>query len=498
MLLAILLSHAPVAAETHKSDAFAGIRDQISRHNYDQAESSLWAIISREPQNKQALFLLGKIRLEQNRLPEAAALFRRVIQIDSSDEQAVQELCSVLLLQDSPDQAFEIVQNAITKHPSNFSLQVQLARVYVAQKKYSEAAATLHSLPPRELRGTTVPLQAAVLLGSGDRAAARALVSKLPVDSEMRLDLANVFIDFNELSSARDVLARVPPKSKASDRYLYLMGITEGKLGNSEAANGFLQQALKANPKSLDSLLALGEIAASRKQYTDAINFFERAHTIDPESRRAYRDLIQVAIDSRSYALAQRYALELEKKGSTSKDLYFSAAALLQSRDSEAAERTFRKYLDIDAHDAKAHMGLGIALLNQEHVAEAKSELEQALALDPKLADAEYFLGVIALQKDDSEAARQHFEHVIIAQPKHSSALFNLGLISFRAGELERARQYWESSETSDPSNPEVHYQLSLLYNRLGLKEQAQAQLERFRTLKPSIQPKGGFPDQPH
>jgi tetratricopeptide (TPR) repeat protein len=496
VLFAALLCQPSVCAESPKADGFASIREQIARHHYDQAETSLWSIISREPENKQALFLLGKIRSAQNRLPEAEALFRRVVQIDKADDRGLEELCSVLLLEEKGDEALEIVQNAITNRPTDPDLRVQLARIYVDQKRYSDAAAILQKLPAGKLNVNTIPVRAAVSLGNGDRPGARSLISRLPVDSEIRMIVAKVFIDFDDPNFARELLANVPARTKATERFLYLMGVAEGKLGNSETANGFLKQALKGNPKSVVSLLALGEIAASRKQYSEAISYFELAHQADPESRMAYRDLIQAAIDSNSFPVAPKYSLEFEKKSSRPQDLYFSAAALLQARDFEAAERIFRKYLEVHSDDAKAHMGLGIALLNQERASDAKPELEQALKLDPKLSDAEYFLGVMALQKDDSDVARLHFEHVISAQPSHPAALFNLGLLAFRAGDLERARSYWESSEKSDPSNPELHYQLSLLYNRLGLKEQAQAQLERFRTLKPSIQPKGGFPDQ--
>ena len=496
VLFAVLLWQCTASGETRKIDGLASVREQISRHDYASAEATLWAILSREPDNKQALFLLGKIRFEQDRLSEAEALFRRAVQIDPADHEAVRELCSVLAREEKDDQALEILRSAIKDRPADRSLRIQLARVYVDQKKYSDAASELQDVSSGRLPPDALPLQAAVLLAKGDGAKASALASSLPADSETRLDFAKVFIDFNQPDVARDILEGAPAKAKTTEKFLYLMGVAEGKLGNSEAANGLLNRALKANPKSVASLLALGEIAAARKQYQDAVTFFERAHDTDPESRRVYRDLIQAGIDSKSYPLAQKYALDLEKKSSLPQDAYFSAAALLQARDFEAAERIFRKYLESNSNDAKAHMGLGIALLNQEHTTEAKSELDRAIALDPKLADAEYFLGVISLQKDDSEVARQHFEHVVAAQPSHAAALFNLGLLAFRAGELERARNYWESSEKSDSTNPELHYQLSLLYNRLGLKEQAQAQLERFRALKPSIQPKGGFPDQ--
>lgn len=496
VLLAVFVCRLPLSAETAKPDGYAAIRKQIALHNYEQAETSLWAMIAREPDNKQALFLLGKIRSEQNRLPEAEALFRRVVQIDSADANALQELCSVLLFEDKSDEAFAIAQDAVKKHPGDSTLRLQLARIYVEQKKYGDAAAILREMPPGKMSTGAIPLQAAVLLGNGERNQARTLAVGLPVGSEARLDVAKVFLDFNQPDVAREMLAAAPPKTKTTERFLYLMGVAEGKLGNSEAANELLNRALKVNSRSIVSLLALGEIAASRKQYAEAIRFFERAHDTDPESRTAYRDLIQAAIDSGSYPLAQKYALEFDKKSSRPQDQYFSAAALLQARDFEAAERIFRDYLQSHSDDPKAHLGLGIALLNQEHASDAKAELEQALKLDSKLSDADYFLGVIALQKDDSGTARHHFERVIAVQPNHPAALFNLGLLSFRAGELERARTLWEASEKADPSNPELHYQLSLLYNRLGLKEQAQAQLDRFRALKPSIQPKGGFPDQ--
>src|SRR3954462_1814934 len=76
----LLVSIGAVAQKSQPSVNQA--RSEITRNELDTAEKTLWAVISSEPNNVQALTLLASIRMKQHREAEAEALLRRVLQLD--------------------------------------------------------------------------------------------------------------------------------------------------------------------------------------------------------------------------------------------------------------------------------------------------------------------------------------------------------------------------------------------------------------------------------
>src|SRR6266550_72115 len=96
ILIAVLLfivvpgfsQQAKSSADSKSKSPLAAARTHLSRHDLKSAEDSLWAILSSDPNNSEALLLLGMVRGEQQRYPEAEALFQRVGQLDPRSAKA--------------------------------------------------------------------------------------------------------------------------------------------------------------------------------------------------------------------------------------------------------------------------------------------------------------------------------------------------------------------------------------------------------------------------
>src|SRR5690348_11490519 len=65
---------------------------EIAAGKLDRAEQTLWAVLSADPNKPDALILLGIIRGRQKRYPEAEALLRRAIQLDTNSAAAHRNL----------------------------------------------------------------------------------------------------------------------------------------------------------------------------------------------------------------------------------------------------------------------------------------------------------------------------------------------------------------------------------------------------------------------
>src|ERR1700746_1312081 len=85
-LVALLLANFAVGqsskTRTKPASPLAQAKAELAKHELKSAEDSIWKVLSSDPNNPEALLLLGMVRGEQQRLSEAETLFQRVVELD--------------------------------------------------------------------------------------------------------------------------------------------------------------------------------------------------------------------------------------------------------------------------------------------------------------------------------------------------------------------------------------------------------------------------------
>src|SRR2546430_9535879 len=79
-----------------KASSTVSAQAQFKRGDLAAAESSVWSVLSSNPNDEQALTLLGMIRGEQHRYAEAEVLFGRVVQLNPKSVVARTHLANAL------------------------------------------------------------------------------------------------------------------------------------------------------------------------------------------------------------------------------------------------------------------------------------------------------------------------------------------------------------------------------------------------------------------
>src|SRR5258708_39718658 len=124
------------------ADPLSTAKAQLDHGNLDSVESTLWSVLSSDPNNEQALTLLGVVRGRQQRYAEAEALFRRVLQLNPKSIVASRNLAGTLLAQDKPEDAIRQYNQAIQLNPRDSDLKVEVAKLELARGNFAEALST--------------------------------------------------------------------------------------------------------------------------------------------------------------------------------------------------------------------------------------------------------------------------------------------------------------------------------------------------------------------
>jgi tetratricopeptide (TPR) repeat protein len=204
-----------------------------------------------------------------------------------------------------------------------------------------------------------------------------------------------------------------------------------------------LEAIVRDNPANSAAYYFLGRIALEQKQWTNAVDHFQKMILFNPELEQAHYDLAaaQLALDRAEDAAA---TLEAARKRFPPG---FAAEYLLG-----VTEHARKRYAEAVNH-----------LTSAEHLAQSAGETN-------RLNHGFYFqLGASFERKGDRAAAEKHFEKALLLAPDDPETLNYLGYMWAERGEnLDRALAMIERAVKSDPTNAAFLDSLGWVLFQLG------------------------------
>jgi len=137
--------------------------------------------------------------------------------------------------------------------------------------------------------------------------------------------------------------------------------------------------------------------------------------------------------------------------------LFDSVVALGEKGQWEAAVAGWRKVLEIEPDNFKAHNNLGAALLRRGAIDEAIAHLRKSLELKPAFDRAQFNLGVALSQKGDLDGAVASFRKTVDLNPDYADALHLMGIVQIQQAKLDEAVAAFERALAIDPKLSDVH-----------------------------------------
>jgi tetratricopeptide (TPR) repeat protein len=152
------------------------------------------------------------------------------------------------------------------------------------------------------------------------------------------------------------------------------------------------------------------------------------------------------------------------------------------------ARARFERAIELDARNARAHVGLAIAensvsLFTREPRADilraSRGLVERALELDPNLAEAHAYLGRLIMFEYRWEEAERELARAISLNPSSASAHGSYARLLVEEGRFEDALRELSLAEESDPLDPGPAGAQAQILTNLGRLDEARAKLQK-------------------
>ena len=427
-----------------------------------RAMQEIRTAIQQKPDSLTSRFALANLLEAEKELPEAEEQLRLICKQDPKFAPATLKLSQVLIEMGKPQQAIGALEDGLSQKPApedSETLQVALGIAYAENGEIDKGQKTLKGLISTQPSSADAHLQLGLLLARRHN----------PGDQE---EAANEF---------REAL-RLDPGSDPSKLALGQALIRSEKF--SEAAQ-LLSEYTSHKTRDSQGFYALGLAYKGLHQLEAAIRQLQAAERIDPGNPDVHTQLVPLLEKAGRKEEARvekgKLAALLSRENTDNEisKLNEEANQLLAAGDAKAASEKYQRAVQLNPKDAKLRYNLSLSLDRMGDVAAEKKELLKAIELDPQFSVAQNQLGLLALNAGQQTEAGVRLKKALEAQPTFAEAQSNLAVVYSQMGKLSEAASLFQQAIKNDPNYSKAHVNYGLLLAQQSLFAEAEQQ---FRT----------------
>ncbi len=335
--------------------------------NLSQAESLCFSILQQQPDNVEALHLLGIISHQLGKLKEAIFYYQQTIALMPDYAEVYYCLGGALHASGQLAEAIAYYQQALVLKPDYAEVHYDLG--YALKEQGNLNAAIEH-------------YQQAVAFN--------------PNDAEAHGNLANALLEQGQLEAAIAHYHQVISLKPHVPGIYYNLGNALRLQNKLEEAVTNYRWTVVLDPYYVDAYLQLGAVLYQQSQLEEAIACYQQAIVINPNLADAY---------------------------------YKLGSILYQQGRHEDAIVQYKQALALHPNFPDAYADLGRALLDQFQLEEATACFQQALNLNPARPEAYYNLGVVFASQNKQNEAIDCFQKALQLKPDFVGAYWQSQLI---------------------------------------------------------------------
>jgi tetratricopeptide (TPR) repeat protein len=437
-----------------------------------------------------AYSILGTIKLHEKKLQDSAKLLNEAIRLEPRLVGAQLTLAQVYTLQNKPALALARFRDVLELDPGNPAARLALARAEVEKGNY-ESALKLTEPARAVLRESPEGLYviAAALLKTGRRHEVVPLATdwnRLPkVPQAASIAFGLLLVQDGVVDEGIAVLEQAKPAGPPS--YELSFNLAGAYLMKKDAARALehYDAALGVRPDSRDALRLAAGVAERNGELERSLSYWLRAKKLSPDDPVILLGFGRVCfkmdlLDDAEPALAKAASM---KPGDIPYQ-YTLAAAKVGKRQYDEARSLLEPLVEAHPKDALLRYALGTVLYTQGHLQDAAAHFSESIQLEPDQLPSYYYLALVARDQGQDGEAIAMLTKLLGRHPDHAAANETLGMMLMSAQRNVEAEQHLRAAIRLIPKSVKATYQLGLLLARIGKKEEADRLLAHAKTLR--------------
>ncbi|MGQ9837221.1 MAG: tetratricopeptide repeat protein [Cyanobacteriota bacterium] len=433
--------------------------------NLQQAEAAYRQVLSLQPNQPDALHLLGILYYQTGRLEEALAAISEAIRLKPGQAAFHSNLGAVLQALGRLEEAITHYTQAVALQPDHlqalFNLgfcHFQLGQYEQAEPYYRQVLAS-HPEDAQVLTDLAQIYRARGWLSTAIGYLEQAL--QIEFTAERARCLAELYQDSEQFESAIALYQQLLSQDPQQATLYNLLGLALAQQGNWEKAITAFRQALSLEPSLAEAHLNLGTALLEQEKTREAIEAYQAALALQPDYPRAYFNL---------------------------------ATAFGKLKDHERALDYYHVAIGLQPSYVEAYRGLAGFLSDRQlrkiwraGMLDSLSYLTRALGLRPNYAEAYFEAGCLLLDQLQFKAAIALFEAALEHKPNFALAYNNMGIAYRHLKEPKKEEIQYRQALVHDPELGEAYSNLGLLLQNQRRHAEAIPVLQEAIRLKPDF-----------
>ncbi len=425
-------------------------------HREDEAREKLLDYIGKHPDTVDARLLLARIYIRKKEFAKAASQYEAVHRLHPKETRSLLLLSELYLIQGQQQKALSTLNQALAIEPENYAAHLFTARILADGKEYDKAV----SFYNKALR--------------------------LNWSTDLELELAEVYLQQKKYARAeqiyRSILASEPANREAGLALVHVYLLEKKNRQAIELLNRL--KTVADNPGEIE--LTLARVYARNKEYEKAAAILRKILVRENIPQARYM-LAILYVQQKRYEDALLQLRLVSEKSRVFEDSLFLRVRLLRllGREDEAISLLERILLDEQSvRNSELLALLGRLYLKQGDLHKGEQVFDTALRQDPKNEQLLYAYGLFLDQAGKQGRAMSVMEQVIALSPKHAAALNYVGYTwADKRQHLQKALEYIKRAVEQKPESAYIRDSLGWVYFRLGRYDEAVAELKKALTL---------------
>ncbi len=434
------VSTVPVAYTDNAYYHFLMAQQDRAEGHLDEAVLQIQKAVELDPSSLYLKKELAGLWSEQKKPKDALVVLEEVIQQDPNDVDALLMMGHAQLALNHTDAAIIAFEKAISKDATREETYHTLGNLYIQKKDYQNAQRVYHQL-----------------------------IEQHPESFVGYFFLGKIYTDLNEPNEAekafQKTLMLAPDLEEPRFRLIELYQ-SQGQTGKTEA---LFKEILSKNPQSVRAAMGFALLNYHLNRKSEAAAQLEDLGRQSLTDQNVIPVLIRHYIDTKRYDDTVILTEGMLKGAPESDTLHYLAGLAYDEKDNKSMVLYhFRRVSPDTRFYQNAALQIGFILHDQGKTKEAISQVTALIKQIPDNPESYLYLGIFYEDLKQYEAARESIEKGLKVDPENVSLLFRLGVILDKLGNKDGCIQTMRKVIRLDPKHANALNYLGYTFADLG------------------------------